>query len=180
MQKISADVILPFPRFRQTFDYDCGANALQSVLAYYGIDVRAETLIKKLKTSKTGTVPKNIERVARSYGLKAVLQTMDVRKVKGCIRKGTPVIILLQAWASKKKNYKNVWHDGHYVVAIGYDSKRLYFEDPSVIFRAYLTYKEFEDRWHDETSQGDRMVNIGIAVYGKRRIYDSSKAIHMD
>jgi len=38
--------ILDFPELRQTFNYDCGAKALQSVLAYYGIDIREEEIIK--------------------------------------------------------------------------------------------------------------------------------------
>lgn len=35
---------------RQTFDFDCGAKALQLVMEYYGIDIREDELLKELKT----------------------------------------------------------------------------------------------------------------------------------
>jgi predicted double-glycine peptidase len=41
------------PEVRQHTDYACGAAALQSILAYYGIDVRQDTLMEKLGTNET-------------------------------------------------------------------------------------------------------------------------------
>jgi predicted double-glycine peptidase len=32
--------ILKIPELRQAYVYDCGANAVQSVLEYYGIDIK--------------------------------------------------------------------------------------------------------------------------------------------
>jgi predicted double-glycine peptidase len=40
---------------RQTFDFDCGAKALQTIMAYYGIDIREDELMKELGTGKDGT-----------------------------------------------------------------------------------------------------------------------------
>jgi predicted double-glycine peptidase len=34
--------MIELPSGRQTFDFDCGAKALQLVMAYYGVDVREE------------------------------------------------------------------------------------------------------------------------------------------
>jgi len=44
--------ILEFPELRQTYEYDCGANALQGILAYYGMEIREELIIKSAKTNK--------------------------------------------------------------------------------------------------------------------------------
>lgn len=64
-------VLLQVPNVRQHTVYACGAAALQAVLAYYGIDVRQDTLMEKLGTSEVdGTSYKEIVRVAQEYGLK--------------------------------------------------------------------------------------------------------------
>lgn len=89
--------------------------------------------------------------------------------------------MLLQSWSGvKNKNYKKDWDDGHYVVAIGYDKNHLYFEDPYSVLRTYLSIKEVNERWHDDTVKMGKLKNIGIAVYGKRACYDLSKMFHMD
>lgn len=46
---------LILPKLRQTYPFDCGAKALQSVLAYYGVFVREDKIIKLAKTNKDGT-----------------------------------------------------------------------------------------------------------------------------
>ncbi len=45
-------VLLDFPELRQAYDYDCGATALEAILAYYGIEVREELILKCAKTTK--------------------------------------------------------------------------------------------------------------------------------
>ncbi|MBU4308385.1 MAG: hypothetical protein KJ566_01155, partial [Nanoarchaeota archaeon] len=47
--------ILKFPFSRQCYNYDCGANAMKSILDYYGIDIREEKIIKIAKTTRAGT-----------------------------------------------------------------------------------------------------------------------------
>ncbi len=44
--------ILDFPELVQTYDYDCGAKALQAVLAYYGIEKHEDVLMIAAKTNK--------------------------------------------------------------------------------------------------------------------------------
>lgn len=169
-----------FPNFRQTYEYDCGAQALQSVLAYYGIDIRSEKIMKLAGTSKTGTPIKNIKKIAEKFGLKTKMSEMSILDVKKYIDKKIPVILLLQAWTEKKNiDWVNDWRNGHYAVAIGYDSKKIYFEDPSSIFRTFLTYSELEKRWHDKVSN-NKYINYGVAIYGKNPSYNPEKLIHMD
>ena len=109
--------------------------------------------------------------VARHFKLSATMGEMSVQKIKECIGKDIPIILLLQAWAqTKSQNWQNHWNDGHYVVAIGYDKKKIYFEDPYTISHTFLPYKELERRWH-----GEKRYRIGIVIKGKKK-YSSKKA----
>jgi predicted double-glycine peptidase len=81
---------------------------------------------------------------------------------------------MLQAWPSRsKKNYKNDWKDGHWVVAIGYDAKGVYFEDPSLAaIRGFLNYKDLKVRWHDQAGSGKEKRYIdhyGLAIWKPRQ-----------
>ena len=52
--------ILMFPELRQAYEYDCGANATQSVLDYYGIDKKESEIIKIAETTRAGTSIKGV------------------------------------------------------------------------------------------------------------------------
>ncbi len=172
--------ILNFPEFRQTYNYDCGANAIQTVLAYYGFDVSENKIMEMAGTTKKGTSASGIKKVIKKYRLKYESGTMNLSKLRDYIDKKIPVIIPLQAWTEDKNaKYKNDWIDGHYAVAIGYDQKRIYFEDPSSVLRTYLTLEELKRRWHDKGADGKKYFNYGIAVYGKKPNWNQKRIIHM-
>ena len=172
--------LLPFPKLRQTYGYDCGAVAIESILGYYGLEIREGVLLKLAKTTKSGTYPPNVIKTLEKYGLKCHVGEFTILDIKKYIDKKIPIILLIQAWTEKKKiNWEKDWNDGHYVVAIGYDKKRIYFEDPSSLARTYLNYKELEKRWHDKDKYGKSYINFGIAVYGKKPKFNPSKKIHM-
>lgn len=176
-------MISPFPAFRQTYLYDCGALALEAILAYYGIDVKEYDVMKKAGTTPSkGTTVEGIKKTARSYGLKAFSKAMTVDEIKEFIDRNIPVLIPLQAWTDKheKIDWELDWVDGHYVVAIGYDNKKFYFEDPSSIVHDYLTFEEFEKRWHDMGNGKNRYIGYGIVIHGKKKKYQPEKPIHMD
>jgi len=176
--------ILTFPKFRQTYDYDCGAQVLESIFAYYGKDIREEKIMKYAKTdSDHGTRVSMMLKTIKKYKFKSVAKKMQIKDLKYYIDKKIPIILLVQAWAGRKKvKWRKDWKDGHYVVAIGYDNKKIYFADPSSIFVTYLTYKELMNRWHDKETipTKKRFVNFGIAVYGKKPVFDFKKKIHMN
>lgn len=172
--------LLDFPELRQIFEFDCGANVLQSVLAYYGIEINEEKILKEAKTSKKGTLVKNMENVIKNYGLKMCSASMDIADVKKYIDKKIPVILLIQAWSKNKKNdWQKDKKDGHYVAAIGYDRNNIYFEDPYSFKRTFLTLKELNIRWHAVLEKRE-YLNYGIAVYGKKPKFNSKKTIHMN
>jgi len=170
--------ILNYPEFRQVYTWDCGANALQTVLIYYGIDVREKTLMNQLgTTSEHGTPVINMVEIikgAEYYGLEAEdKDDMTIDDLKHAIDNGWPTIIAIQAYMDKDDQdehaieYKNNWNEGHYVVVIGYDDKNIYFEDPSDTKRTFLSYDEFNDRWHDMDDDGKKYEHWGIICKGK-------------
>lgn len=172
--------LLNFPNLIQTYEYDCGATALQTVLAYYGIEVYESTLMKSAKTNKKdGTTIKGVLRTLKRYKLKFDAKKMSIQNLKDYIDKRIPVIILLQAWGRKGTEYANDYRDGHWAVVIGYSGRKIFFEDPWAFTRTFLTNSELKKRWH-ETEGGKKIANYGIAVYGKRPRYKSNRIAHMD
>jgi ABC-type bacteriocin/lantibiotic exporter with double-glycine peptidase domain len=145
--------ILDFPSGRQTFGYDCGAKALQMVMAYYGVDAREDELLHKLNTDNLGTRVKSVAAVAQSYGFGVIMHTgATLGMVRRYIDNRTPVIVLVQAWADKYMSLWD-WHQtndhGHYVVVIGYNDRTVLFEDPAAMCHTWLSSREFMARWHD-------------------------------
>jgi len=175
--------ILEFPEFRQTFDYDCGAKSLEAILAYYGINANEIDLINLAGTNDDHGTPINgIKKVARHFGFKVAIKAMTIAEIKKYLDQDKPVLLMLQAWSKQKiKNWKKHWDHGHFVVAVGYDKDKIYFEDPYVNVKTYLTYKELLQRWHDiDTRSQIKYNNLGILFYGKRKKYSANKIIHMD
>jgi ABC-type bacteriocin/lantibiotic exporter with double-glycine peptidase domain len=158
--------LLNFPPLRQVYQYDCGANAIQGVLDYYGIDVREGVILKMAGTTKSGTNIRGVKKVADYFGLKYKDGAMTISDLKKWIDKKIPVIIVLQAWTEQEKvNWAKDWKDGHYVTVIGYSKKRIYFSDPSCERETFLTYKELEKRWHDRDVRWKKVINWGMAVW---------------
>lgn len=168
---------------RQTYDYDCGAKALQTVMAYYGIDAREDDLIKDLQTSKKGTRPVNMRRVAQKYGFKVKSGTgWTLEDIKWYINAGTPVIVLLQAWAERfmtLEDWGQDYDNGHYAVVIDNKNEVVVFEDPASFRRTWLAESEFMLRWHDRDPQtGRRVERFGMVLLGKEPVEPAPK--HMD
>ncbi len=167
---------LPIPVIRQQTDYSCGAASSAAVLKYWGLFWGEETdLHSDLETDpKEGTAPSSIVQVLESYGLQVDYQeNFTVSKLRRALKAGKTVILDLQAWRSDTKTaWADLWEDGHYVVAVAIDSKRLYVMDPSTEnYYAYLPLSELMDRWHDYESVDGKVVKNEQAVIlakGKR------------
>jgi ABC-type bacteriocin/lantibiotic exporter with double-glycine peptidase domain len=173
--------ILEFPDLRQASNYDCGAVAVQSVLAYYGIDFREDKIIKMAHTSETkGTSIAGVKKVLKHFRLRFYEKELTIDLIKKYIRRHVPVILLVQAWAKKNTDWDSDWKDNHFVVAIGYSQKKIYFEDPSTYNKTYLYYHELEERWHNVDLDGKRYIKYGIAVYSKKTKYSTDQFTHMD
>lgn len=150
-------VKIEVPLSRQATDYTCGIASLQSLLGYYGTDVREDVLSKECKSKKsTGTKYENIIKCAESYRLTILSKTgMTVEQLKSLIDESKPVILVIQAWRDDPEiSWEEDWDDGHYVVAVGYDDLNMYFMDPSTLGNyTYIPLAEFLNRWHDRSKK---------------------------
>lgn len=186
---LTPKVKLDFPELRQSTNFSCGVTALQQVLIYYGIEKREDELLHMLDTKKTdeiehGTKMSKIVEVAEYFGLEAeILKNSTIKDIKKLIDQGIPPILLIQAWRDYsvdnfdwKKDYK----DGHYVVGVGYNDTCLFFEDPSSVNRTYLSFEEFETRWHDASDDNiHKYKHYAIVIKGEKK-FSSKNIIHMD
>lgn len=158
---------------RQTYDYDCGAQALETVMHYYGSNIRGDALMEALGTTEEGTPPQAMIRVAEGYGFQVKSGTQwSLNQVKQYVEARTPVIVLLQAWADRYMtldDWRRNWDDGHYAIVIGIDKDLLLFEDPASIRRTWLREREFLARWHDMDSKtGEKYEHFGMVLLGKQ------------
>jgi predicted double-glycine peptidase len=176
--------LIRVPLVAQAADYTCGVAATLSVLFYWDRqeDYYESTLAKHLRANrKDGVLSERIKHFAESHHFKVIhRQNMDLSELKGFIRDGKPVIVLLQAWANSVKiPWKDKWGDGHFAVAVGFDAERIYFMDPSTIDNyTYIPNEEFLDRWHDV--DGDKRVrHLGLVIWKKKPSYDHRAILRM-
>jgi predicted double-glycine peptidase len=88
---------------------------------------------------------------------------MTADGLKEYLEKGTPVILLIQAWGDPATYDQN--ESGHYVIAIGYNEEELIVEDPALrLVRGFITWDELESRWHSY-GDGDKIYDHwGMAI----------------
>ncbi len=166
---------IPVPDTSQQKDYSCGASSLQAVCHYFGVgkEDEWEYVVDLKMDTRIGSHPFQIRRLARHYGLRAEeCQPMSIRQLRRALRQRKPVMLMIQAWGEEegesgyRKSYKDIWVDGHWVVAIGYDREGIFFEDPSLqAVRGYLKDKELEERWHDVGPHQRHVPNYGLILW---------------
>jgi hypothetical protein len=174
--------LMEFPELRQSRNYDCGASALQACLFYYGQEVREDDLIKELHVDPNiGAEPAEIIRVAIKYGITPIeVDNMTIDDLKIYVDRGVPVMMMVQAWPDEPVDWENEWDWAHWVVAIGYDDKNIYFEDPASFKRTVLSYGELEKRWHAYLDQENKSYHYGIVMVGDEIGYKHTNVEHMD
>lgn len=159
---------IPIKIVRQSHGYDCGAAALRAIAQYFrtGPDDEKEFIKLCDAGKRKGTHPEDIVKAARRLGLHAVLfQGMTVPYLKSCLRRKKPVICAIQAWGDERRYAER--KDGHYVVAIGCDRHSIYFEDPAMKsdHRGFLSFDDFDKRWHDQEFGGKKIDHLGIVIW---------------
>ncbi len=179
--------ILRVPLVRQSTSYTCGIACVQSILRYggYDFDVREDILAEELSADgEKGTEYRKIVEYLNSVRystenategvqvFSAVPRTnMSLEQLTDCIDQGKPVIICLQAWADsavpgdvQTVDYSDIWEEGHYVIAVGYNERNIFFMDPSTAETyAFIPKDEMLSRWHDRDDNSD-LLNFGIIV----------------
>lgn len=161
--------LIRVPKVRQATDHTCGVASLQSLLGYYGFEIREDKLATELHAenyARTGEIVK----YARSKGLMVdTRQKMTLKELQQYIDKNIPVMVCMQAWPDNPMTidkYKTDWEDGHWVVVIGYDLANIYMMDPSTLGNyAFVPSAEFDARWHDYDDDITKpYVHFGIII----------------
>jgi predicted double-glycine peptidase len=159
---------------KQVYDYDCGVQALQTVMTYYGVEMDRDELMRTLGTTEEGgTPPQAMIAAAQSYDFEVKSGTQwSLNQLKQYVDAGTPVIVLLQAWADRYMtldDWRRDWDNGHYAIVIGVNKDVLLFEDPATIRRTWLREREFLARWHDmDTKTSEKYEHFGMVLLGKQ------------
>jgi ABC-type bacteriocin/lantibiotic exporter with double-glycine peptidase domain len=179
---------IPVPDTTQQTDSSCGASCLQAICKYYGVGKEDEwEYVHDLGMDpRVGSHPFQIIRTARRYGLITREHwPMSQEQLLRYLRDRKPVMLMIQAWgeqeggAGYRRSYQDIWIDGHWVVAIGFDRRGVFFEDPSLqAVRGYLRFEELSQRWRDTGPRGKRMREYGLAVWkpGFRRSAYTTRA----
>lgn len=158
---------IDLPTVRQSTKYDCGPACLRSICQYYGVGSDDEDwyIDACQADSKMGTRPENLIKVARSLDLKAEMrERLTIEELMRFLDEKKPVICAIQAWGDPEDYHK--LQDGHYVIAIGYDNKRVYFEDPSLKnVRGHLDHDEFSRRWKDVDKNKKKLNHFGLVIW---------------
>lgn len=174
---LAKENLIQVPLTRQATDYTCGAAAIQSMFGFFGEDLNEGELAKLLKTNdQEGTDYNEIVALSKQKGYTVqVFKDMTLKDLKLHLDKNIPVLCLIQAWATKKVDYKNDWSDGHYVVAIGYDKHKIFFMDPSTLGNyTYIDQKSFLNRWHDKNSK-EELIHFGLTIKKKGHKYKANQ-----
>ena len=164
-RRINNDTIkVCLPEVQQKTHFSCGAAVVHSICSYWGLGLSSHyDYFPYLETDESyGTLPEKIVNYLRSVGLKCKVQhDMSVINICKALDQHKPVILAVQAYGSPKKYHKNL--NGHYIVAIGYDNKSIFFEDPMLNrSRGYIFKSELPKRWHDMDYKGILHENLGI------------------
>lgn len=170
---VSSRRMLDLPGSRQTFDFDCGPQALQTVMAYYGVKIRKDRLLKELGTGRDGTDHRVMADFARRKGFRVEMgEKWTLDSLRRSIDRGHPVIVVLQAWSGREltlKQWRANYDDGHYAIAMGYSHSAIFFEDPSSFSRTWLRDSEFRARWHDlDPHTGNKLEQFGMVLLGRQ------------
>ncbi|HWU85948.1 MAG TPA: C39 family peptidase [Kofleriaceae bacterium] len=166
----TASIKIDLPNIVQAKDYTCGAAALLAICRYYGVGPRSERrVVEDMGFGRDGSDPKHVLRAVKKYGLAhEELRPMTIRQLRAYLDLARPVMLMLQAWADPRPaSYRDHWEDGHWVVAIGHDTTRIYFEDPYLEgARGYLTHAQLDERWHDiEGRDAHHVDHYGLAIW---------------
>jgi predicted double-glycine peptidase len=161
---------IDLPNTFQIQPYTCGPAALMAIFAYYGVGPEEEWELEEdvMRIDRSGTDPVHLIRAVTRYRLKyQQFKDMTIDQLVACLDQRRPVMIMLQAWEDDRTSYLNYWKAGHWIIAIGYDRHRIYFEDPSIYRnRGFIARRELGPRWHDVVGTEETHTDhYGIAIW---------------
>ena len=129
------------PFYKQS-ESTCGPAALAGVFAFRGRPENVDEITAKVFLPQLrGTLPMDMESYARERGFHTSSSAGTLADLKDYIRKGVPVICMLDLGFS-------LYHQPHYVTVIGYDDvNRLIVEHDGVRPNRLVAYEKFDTAW---------------------------------
>lgn len=174
-------VILDFPTVRQSTLDTCSCASIQACLAYYGIDRREITLRNMMNINRyvQEVRPQKMVKVLKKHGVNGKYRKLSISDLKRYIKRGIPVIVNFQAWSTATDPDYSSDDNGHYATVIGFDDakKCLIFSDSASFNKTWISYDEFEQRWHDGYPDRWDYKHMGIVVKGRRASYNSRRIV---
>lgn len=147
---------LNFPEsYKQINGGSCGPNLMKQIILYKtGLNIPENNIINAGNCShKRGTSIEGMIKISEKFNLNYDLRDNSlISDIINSINKNNPVILLIQAWQSGKiKDWKKTDHLGHYIGAIGYDTResKIFYYDPFDGKNKSISYIKLEERWHD-------------------------------
>jgi ABC-type bacteriocin/lantibiotic exporter with double-glycine peptidase domain len=129
------------PFYKQT-ESTCGPAALASVLAFWGRPVDLDTITRKIFLPRLrGTLPMDLEQYAREEGFRTASFSGSLDELKISLRKGVPVICLVDLGFS-------IYRRPHYITVIGFDDvNSVIIGHDGVQPNSVLDYDAFRSAW---------------------------------
>lgn len=129
------------PFYRQS-EAACGPAALASVLAFYGRPESLERITAGIYLPELrGTLPMDMERFARDAGFKTTSGSGTLTELKASIRKGMPVICMLDLGFG-------LYRQPHYISVIGYDDvNAVVIGHDGLKANSVIGYEKFNAKW---------------------------------
>ncbi|MHB8845695.1 MAG: C39 family peptidase [Nitrospirota bacterium] len=128
--------------FYQQREKTCGPAALAGILEFRGRPESLERITGKIYHPELrGTLPMDMESYAREAGFTTGSSSGSFGELKGYIRKGVPVICLLDMGFS-------LYHQPHYVSVIGYDDvHKVFIVHDGSAPNSLISYATFNKQW---------------------------------
>lgn len=162
------NIAVPLPHYKSLTLTGCGAAAARSIGSYYGVGPTIEADWRKaLKTNRGGTKSVNIANKLRELGLKVrPRKNTSLEELFQSLDEKHPVLCPIQAYGTYHE-FRHMW-TGHWVIAIGYNDKYVFFEDSFVKRRrTFLTYSNLETRWYDVDWDGVYYPRFSMTITGE-------------
>lgn len=152
---------LDLPDVRQSYDYDCGASATQTVCQFYGIGPATEDeYVEALGTTpEGGTPPDSIVTFLTGLGLQ--VEARNDMTIPDLAAAGCPVICCIQDYEDEPADIPQE-RAGHYVVVAEATDDTVTLQDPSA-GRVEMPTIDFLARWEDTDGEG-QFIHFGITV----------------
>jgi ABC-type bacteriocin/lantibiotic exporter with double-glycine peptidase domain len=128
--------------FYQQSEAACGPAALASVFAFWGRPESLEKITAGIFLPKLrGTLPMDMENYAREAGFKTTSSSGTLAELKAHVRKGLPVICLLDLGFG-------LYHQPHYITVVGFDEAHaVIIGHDGVTPNSLIGYEKFDKDW---------------------------------